>query len=110
MADYEGKIIGNRQATGSAAAGGVTVTITGTTGQRLSVCGIQCSGDAAALVTVESPAATVLYRKRFAGAFVLAEDWEPGELLGASGADLLVKISASTSNCEANIQAAQLPG
>lgn len=62
------------------------------------------SGDAACLVTIESPANTVLWRKRFTAAFNDSEAFEPGEITGANGAALLVKISASTSNCEANIE------
>lgn len=68
---------------------------------------IQCSGDAAAVVTVESPAATILYRKRFAAAFVLGEVFSAG-LFGAEGQAILVKISASTANCEANFQGVRL--
>jgi hypothetical protein len=86
------------------------VTITGAAGQRLSPVGIQASGDAACLVTIESPAGTILYKKRFAAAFTLSERFDVGDLMGASGGDLLVKISASTSNCEANIQAAPIVG
>lgn len=110
MSDYDGKEIGNRQGTGVGTNAGVTVTITGAAGEVLSATGIQCSGDAAAVVTVESPASTILYRKRFTAAFQMSEDWETGELLGASGANLLVKISASTLNCEASIQATRVPG
>lgn len=65
---------------------------------------IQASGDAAALVTVESPSGTVLYRKRFAAAFNMADYFTSSPLVGAASQDILVKISASTANCEANIQ------
>lgn len=84
---------------------GVTVTHTRTTGTaRCLVTGIQCSGDAAALVTVESPSGTVLYKKRFAAAFNMSENFNSGPLVGADSSDILVKVSASTSNSEANIQ------
>ena len=69
---------------------------------------IQVSGDAAALVTIESPASTVLWRQRFAGAFALAEEFAPGAIVGAANAAMLVKVSASTSNSEANIITAQI--
>lgn len=83
---------------------GVSVTHTITTNAaRCQVGGIQCSGDAAALVTVESPAGTILYKKRFAAAFNMSESFRV-PLAGADSQNVLVKISASTSNCEANIQ------
>jgi hypothetical protein len=66
--------------------------------------GIQVSGDAAAVVTIESPASTVLWRQRFSAAFDRAYSFPLGALQGAAGGALLVKISASTSNCEANMQ------
>lgn len=86
--------------------GGVTATeaAPSDTTHYYTVTGIQASGDAAALVTIESPASTVLYRKRFAGAFTLSEQFEPGTLNGAAGQAVLVKVSASTTNSEANIQ------
>lgn len=94
------------QATGVGTTAGVTVTqaAPSDTNSYYSVTGIQCSGDAAAVVTIESPASTVLYRKRFAAAFTLSEKFEPGTLEGAAGQAVLVKISASTANSEANIQ------
>ena len=84
--------------------GGATVTYAaGASGSRHAVGGIQCSGDAAALVTVESPAATVLYRKRFAAAFNMSERFDP-PLVGATDQAVVVKVAASTSNSEANAQ------
>lgn len=83
---------------------GVTVTVTATTGLATVVTGIQCSGDAAALVTIESPASTVLWRKRFAAAFTMSESFPPGTVKAAAGQSVLVKISASTAACEANMQ------
>jgi hypothetical protein len=74
------------------------------------VTGIQCSGDAAAVVTIESPAGTKLYQKRFASAFTLSDAWPLGNMKGASNQDVLVKISASTSNCEANLQGIDVRG
>jgi hypothetical protein len=64
---------------------------------------IQCSGDATAVVTVEIPASTVLYRKRFTAAFNVSETFAPGTIQGPDNAAMLVKISASSSNCEANL-------
>lgn len=69
------------------------------------VTGIQVSGDTAALITIESPSATVIWRKRAGAAFSFSESFPPGTVMGAQGAAVLVKISASTSNSEANIQA-----
>lgn len=92
--------------TGTGTNAGVTVTqAAGShTADIYAVTGIQCSGDAAALVTVESPSSTVLYRKRFAAAFNMTENFGNSPLLGAAGQAVLVKVSASTSNSEANIQ------
>lgn len=66
---------------------------------------VSVSGDAAALVTIESPASTVIWQKRYAAAFADEIKFEFGELEGviSPDADVLVKISASTSHCEANI-------
>jgi len=84
--------------------GGATATYAaGAAGSRHAVGAIQCSGDAAALVTVESPAATVLYRKRFAAAFNMSERFDP-PLVGAAASAVVVKVSASTSNSESNVQ------
>ena len=84
---------------------GVTVTQAAASDalKKALVTAIQCSGDAACLVTVESPAATVIWRKRFAAAFTHSEVFDT-PLLGAIGQAILVKISASTANCEANMQ------
>ena len=100
--DQQGR--GEWSATGAGTNAGVTVTHTLTTGAvRSVVTGIEVSGDAAALITIESPSGTPIYRKRKAAAFDLSEEFEGG-LPGAAGQNVLVKISASTSNCEANMQ------
>ena len=84
---------------------GVTITRTAPTGVHFdSVTGFQCSGDAAALVSLESPSGTVLWRKRFTAAFTFSEAFPLGAIKGAEAAAVLLKISASTTNCEANIQ------
>lgn len=106
MGDYLwGKVRNRWSATDVGTNAGVTVTkaAPADTARHYACLGIQCSGDAAALVTVESPAATVIYRKRFAAAFNFSESFALGAKQGAQGAAMLVKISASTSNCEANI-------
>lgn len=95
---------GSFSGTGVGTNAGVTVTQAAVTGRTPVVTGIQCSGDAAALVTVESPSGTVLYKKRFAAAFNMSENFGFSPLVGAAGAAILVKISASTSNSEANLQ------
>lgn len=94
------------QEDGTGTTAGVTLTHAAETSpnKRHIVTGIQCSGDAAALVTIESPANTILYRKRFTGAFTLSETFSPGPIRGGLGDAILVKISASTANCEANMQ------
>jgi hypothetical protein len=53
-------------------------------------------------VTIESPAGTVIYKKRFAAAFNMSEGFATPKK-GATGQNILVKISASTAACEANI-------
>jgi hypothetical protein len=90
--------------TGVGTNAGVTVTQNAPTrpADYYLVTSIDCSGDAAALVTVESPASTVIWRKRFAAAFNAQKEWPDG-LVAAAGQAVLVKISASTANCEANI-------
>lgn len=94
---------GSWSGTGVGTSSGVTVTHTGTVGRLSLVTGVQASGDAAAVVTVESPSGTVLYQKRFAAAFTLSEVF-PSPLKAARDADVLVKVSASTSHAEANMQ------
>jgi hypothetical protein len=65
------------------------------------VTGFDVSGDAAALVTIESPAGTVIWRKRYAAAF---NDGRADIVLsGAAKQNVQIKISASTANCEANL-------
>lgn len=105
---FWGKVRSRFSATGVGTNAGVTVTqaAPSDTSRRYTVLGIQCSGDAAALVTIESPSSTVLYRKRFAAAFNFSERFDPGLIVGPTNAAVIVKISASTSNCEANIQGA----
>jgi hypothetical protein len=104
MADLLGNMVATWSGTGVGTNAGVTVTKAAVTGQRHSCAGIQCSGDAAALVTIESPSGTPLFSKRYAAAFTMSEAFPPGALLGSLSGAMLVKISASTSNSEANIQ------
>lgn len=105
---YFDKIRDRWSSTGVGTNAGVTVTKTAPSNANFfySVVGIQCSGDAAAVVTIESPAATILWRKRFAAAFTMSETFPLGSMAAAAGQAVLVKISASTANCEANIQGA----
>lgn len=88
--------------------GGVTATHAAETGLIHSATGIQCSGDAAALVTIEAPANTILWRKRFTGAFTMSEAFPLGVIRGAAGDAILVKVSAATTNSEANMQGVTL--
>jgi hypothetical protein len=89
--------------TGVGTSAGVTVTKAAVAGESHVATSIDASGDTACIVTIESPASTVLWRKRFAAAFTTTANFEAGTIKGAFGDALLVKISASTSNCEANI-------
>lgn len=91
------------KATAVGTSSGVTATLTAVTGSRTIVTHISGSGDAAALVTLESPSGTKLWQKRFAAAFTFSEPFKYGEYEAAAGSDILVKISASSSNSEANI-------
>lgn len=109
MADLIVNKFPNFTGTGVGTNAGVTVTQAAVTGRTFAVTGIQVSTDLAALVTIESPAATVIYRKRLAGTGGnFSETFEPGALEGAISQAVLVKISASTANCEANIQGFQV--
>lgn len=103
MAYADDKIQDGWTASGVGTNAGVTVTQAAVATGQFLITSIDCSGDAAALVTIESPASTVLWRKRFAGAFATTANFAPGSLRGAYGQAAVVKISASTSNCEANI-------
>lgn len=88
----------------TAASGGVTAA-KGAVANMYHYCtGIDVSSDAAAVVTIESPAGTVLWQKRFAAAFESTRVFPPDTIVGAVGALLQVKVSASTSNVEANLQ------
>jgi hypothetical protein len=91
--------------------GGVTATISDPgDGKKLVCTGLQASGDAAALVTVESPSGTVLWRKRFSGAFTMSETFVIGTIVGGVSEAMLAKVSASTTNSEVNIQAVTVAG
>lgn len=94
-------------ATGVGTTAGVTVSQAGVASRIHVGTQISGSGDAAALITVESPAATVLWRKRFAAAFSFSEDVH---CRGAVAAVLNLKISASTANCEANLSGYTVTG
>jgi hypothetical protein len=93
--------------TGSA---GVSATKSATSGRARTVTGIACSGDAAAVVTIESPSGTKLWQKRFAAAFNMSESFVPGTIQAAGNADILVKVSASSSNSEANLLGLSIDG
>lgn len=104
MSDYYlGKIKGRWMATNAGTNAGVSATKAGATGRKHVVLHAAASGDAAALVTIESPAGTVKWRKRFSAAFTMSENFAPGMIECADGDDVLCKVSASTSNSESNI-------
>ena len=95
---------GSFSGTGVGTNAGVTVT-QAASGTKTPLCtGIQYSTDAAGLVTVESPSGTVLWKKRLSAAGSGSENFGFSPLAGAAGQAILVKVSASTSNSEANIQ------
>lgn len=110
MGDYFFNKFGFRaQATNTGTNSGVSATQAAPGASiKLTCLGIQCSSDTAALVTIESPSGTVLWRQRFPAAFALVEEFPPGFINGAANAAMLVKVSASASNSEANIQTGQM--
>lgn len=87
----------------AAASGGVSATKAAVTGGTHNVTNIACSSDAAAVVTIQSPSGTTIWRQRFAAAFAMNVPFYPGVLMGAADEAVLVNVSASTSNVEANI-------
>lgn len=97
-------------ATGVGTNAGVTVTKAATVGKKHVVTHISGSGDAAALITIESPASTVIWRQRASAAGGFSFTFPPGELECASNTAVLVKVSASTSNSEANIAGYTITG
>ncbi len=101
---FRGRAGGAFFATAStAASGGISTTVSGIDGKAATVEHISGSGDAAALVTVESPSNTVLWKQRYNAAFTFFLNFPPGILRGLEDNGVLIKISASTSNVEANI-------
>lgn len=105
MAFRDDKIQDGWSATGVGTTAGVTVTKTGASGTTQMVTGIQVSGDATATVSIESPASTIIWRQVYSAAFTPQQfNFAQGTLQGAAGSDVLVKISASSARCEANIQ------
>jgi|SRR5688572_31742829 len=103
MDPFMNKVSARWQEDGVGTNAGVSVTKAAVESKMHTVTHISGSGDAAALVTIESPASTILYRKRFAAAFTFSETLPVGCFVSGENAAILVKISASTSNCEANI-------
>lgn len=103
MDRYYDKIISRWEEDDVGTNAGVTVTKAAVANRKHAAVHISGSGDAAALVTLESPASTILWRKRFAGAFTFSETLPLGCFEGVDNSAMLVKISASTANCEANI-------
>lgn len=103
----EDQVFNNRlsdfAATNTGTNAGVSATQAAATNEQLICTTIAASGDAAALVTIESPSGTVLWRKRFAAAFNMSEHFTHPCVKGAVGQALICKVSASTTNSEANI-------
>jgi hypothetical protein len=87
---------------------GVTATIAAAAGARTIITHVSGSGDAAAVVTIEIPTGTVVWRKRYAAAFTFSENFQFGEYEDVAGGQAVsVKISASTAASEANIAGVQ---
>jgi len=91
--------------------GGVTATHSAppVATHRHVVTDVDVSSDAAALVTVESPSSSVIWRKRYAAAFADSKTFPPGMLIGVAGQAVIVRISAGTTNSEANISGYTVP-
>lgn len=106
MSTFYSKVEEPFTGTGAGTNAGVTVTQAAPSEATdvYAVTGIQYDGDAAADVTVESPSGTVLWKKHYAAAYSENVEFEPGSLRGAVGQAVLLKISASTAFCNANIQ------
>lgn len=88
--------------TGAGTNAGVSVTNSAVTGKSHRVCHISGSGDAAATVTIEMPAGTIKWRQKYAAAFTFGHNFAPA-LQAPGSTDVVLKISASTSSCEANL-------
>ena len=97
-------------ATGAGTNAGVTVSQSPASGRAITVTYLSASGDTGALVTLETPAGTPIWRKRFGSAFSVSEVFPPGEYMAAKDAVVQIVISASTSNCEANIAGYEVNG
>jgi hypothetical protein len=91
------------QANAQGTTAGVTLTQAAPTavGRKHVLEKFEAYGDAAAIVTVESPAATLLWKEQFAGAFNIERTLD---IEGAKDQALLVKISASTAFCGVNAE------
>ncbi len=100
---YRGRAGDAFMSTSVGTSAGVTTTQSGTADGTITVEHISGSGDAAAVLTIESPANTVIWNQRFNAAFTFFYNFPPGCVRGGYGQGVLVKLSASTSNCEANI-------
>ncbi len=96
--------------TGVGTNAGVSVTKAAVVGKKHVVTHISGSGDAAAMITIESPANTILWRQRASAAAGFSFVFPPGELECPDNTAVLVKVSASTTNSEANIAGYTITG
>jgi hypothetical protein len=104
---YFGKVEERWQSsTATTTTGGLTLTKAAPSDalDYYAVTSIQASGDAAAVVSLESPSGTTIWRKRFSAAFTMSETFPPGTVIGAAGQAVLGKVSANTTNAEINVQ------
>lgn len=108
MSDHERELRGAPfQATGAGTNAGVAVEQAAETGKIHVATHISGSGDVAAVVTLESPNGTIVWRRRHTAAFVFGEEVY---VRGATGQALRLEISASTAACEANLSGYSING
>lgn len=94
-----------RAASASGTAGGVSVTLAADGNKTYAVTAVTYNSDAAFIATIESPAGTVLWRRRYAAAGGDHITFPLTPVLGAPGQAVLIKTSASTSLTDASIVA-----
>lgn len=102
--DNESRVLLEWQGNAQGTAGGVTFTRAAptTTGRKNVLDELTAYGDAAGIVTVESPSGTVIFKEQFAAAFNVGP--LRLDLEGAKDQALLVKVSASTAFCGVDVE------
>ena len=95
---------------GTTSGGAISASQAAVTGEKFVCTGITASGDAACLVTIESPSGTALYKQRYASAFTLNLEFSHPSIVGAIGQALILKVSAATTNAEGYIRGYAIKG